>query len=744
MYIQFQNYRKYVIDGLYTVWLPPIPPHEEIQGWELKKEDQFWRRQPLPKFYEERRPAELLIQKREREMVEAGLIKKVTHVDPVLERYRRDQWKKRFNGVWFYNCGEPVYITGGHWFYLQWEKLDHDENDGYPLFYESQVDRYYFKQLCWEDPYCLGYLEIGARGFGKTSEEVGLQLENITRPPHNRHAALQSKTEADAQDILFKKKMLPMFNALPDFFKPEYNHPTDSERKFNFKRDSTQGKNSKKTKFGDDYELGNTVNVFSAKVKALDGQTLTDIINDEVGKTDPKKEANIAERTAVNMRCVWRNGRKRGLLRLTSTVEEMDKGGDQAYDVWNDSNPRERDANGHTTSKLYRLFVSTLKTQTDLADKYGRIPVEEAYKKIMNARKPVEDDPYKLSMIMRKDPLTEEEAFIKDQAKCIFNIFTLTKRIQELKRMKNLPGQAGFLDWVGQKDGDVTFVPKAEGDFRIWDWPMDEHKNRKIHNACTFMHDGDGKKLWLPCNDDIFASGGDPIKWIKTDDPRASFMAGHGFYKFDHYYDSADKPVLEWRSHNLLWAYHGRHEDPEEDYENIIKAMRYWGHMHMPESNINDFNKHLASRGYIKFRIVRRDFDKDIINQKNKGVTGGEGVQTVPEITNTYIRVIKQYITRHGMRCPDLPLLMQLRDFDPENPTKSDRVISLGYTLLACLKRAEEETGQRDRDLMKNIFSEYDISGHRSREIIHNPADLELDETDTDIIANEIRNSIGQ
>ena len=42
---------------------------------------------------------------------------------------------------------------------------------------------------------------------------------------------------------------------------------------------------------------------------------------------------------------------------MGSTVNPMDKGGQQYKELWRDSDPMDRNANGRTKSGLYRLFI---------------------------------------------------------------------------------------------------------------------------------------------------------------------------------------------------------------------------------------------------------------------------------------------------------------------------------------------------------------------------------------------------
>ena len=38
--------------------------------------------------------------------------------------YIDNEFKRRDEGFWFYNKGKPIYITGTHYMYLQWSKID--------------------------------------------------------------------------------------------------------------------------------------------------------------------------------------------------------------------------------------------------------------------------------------------------------------------------------------------------------------------------------------------------------------------------------------------------------------------------------------------------------------------------------------------------------------------------------------------------------------------------------------------
>lgn len=716
MYLPQPKYSKHIIKDLYTVYLPPPPKRQEIQGWERKKEDQYWRRTPLPSWWEERRAEEKEIQDQELQLCKEGELDRVKHFDPICEQYRRQEWHRRIHGHWFMNNGVPTYLTGTHYVYLQWTKGDHSDNDGYPIFYHPQLNRFYFRQLCVEDPFSLGYILVGSRGFGKSFEESACVMESITKPPHNRHAIIQSKTGDDAKTVIFKEKMILIFNSYPDFYQPAHSHGTDPDKGFFFKRKSDRVEGHKKLT-GPNWELGNTLKHYNAKEKAVDGKTAAEILVSEIGKTHPTLEADAFIRHVVHTKCVFRNNKKTGIIREETTVEEMEEGGEQCFQIWKGSNPLIRDANGYTESKVYKYLVSGLETATQFADKYGFIDEVKAYKYIMNERELVKHDPIKLAQVTRKTPLNEDEAFMKDQSKCMFNVFILKDVMNKLRETKKPwgDGRPGRLGWVrGIVDGDVEWIDdETNYDFVIY-YALDAMRGkRKLLNNCDHTFD-DGKKLWLPCNNDILRAGLDPIRYVKTDDPRASKQAAHGFILFDNM--EKDLPIEEWYSHNLAWEYFFRHEDPENDFENMIKALRYWGMSIQPENNQTDFSKHMKSRGYDKFKITRRNFTAEVLSNKwtKNSLSQDEAISSFSEVINSYTKEIIQFVNRHGRRIKSLRLAQQLMDFDPKAPTKTDLVVSFGYTLLACKAILEDLSLEKAGVELDNFFTKYDISGRHS------------------------------
>tara|TARA_R110001606_G_scaffold47415_1_gene120755 strand:+ start:190 stop:762 length:573 start_codon:yes stop_codon:yes gene_type:complete len=68
--------------------------------------------------------------------------------------YIDEEFNRRENGFWFTNNGKPTYLTGTHYMYLQWSKID----VGAPDFREANRLFYIFWEACKADKRCYGML----------------------------------------------------------------------------------------------------------------------------------------------------------------------------------------------------------------------------------------------------------------------------------------------------------------------------------------------------------------------------------------------------------------------------------------------------------------------------------------------------------------------------------------------------------------------------------------------------------
>ena len=126
----------YEIQGL-KVGLPQIP--KKIDGQDFKKSDQYFRKKE--------RPNSLTRIKTIYDFHSYPEKTKDQYYD-----YIDDEFNNRTDGYWFMCNGEPCYLTGSHYIYLNWTKID----VGSPDFRQANRIFFYFWEACKLDRRCYG------------------------------------------------------------------------------------------------------------------------------------------------------------------------------------------------------------------------------------------------------------------------------------------------------------------------------------------------------------------------------------------------------------------------------------------------------------------------------------------------------------------------------------------------------------------------------------------------------------
>lgn len=254
-----------------------------------RKEEQYWERFELPSWYKTVLKQWDDFDKKKKDDDDNDFY------DEKLEELKTQEWDRRLNGFWFMNNGEPVYLTGTHYIYLQWWPID----IGYPKFRIPDLEKAYFMQYCIEDPLCLGMVEVTKRRFGKSFWAGIFLTEYVTRTKMT-NSGIQSKTGNDAKKF-FSKTVVNPFRRLPKFFRPEYDTSLGSNPKseLRFQKTNVRGKNHTENVSKD--ELGSIIDWGSSDKVHYDGQKLHRYVADEAGKT---VEVDVYERHEVIRYCL--------------------------------------------------------------------------------------------------------------------------------------------------------------------------------------------------------------------------------------------------------------------------------------------------------------------------------------------------------------------------------------------------------------------------------------------------------
>lgn len=568
---------------IYKCWIPPVGYGINVANGKIEKTDiikrseieseQFWENEGLPEDYKDKRKAEEYIQK-----------VRPKHIDPYLEDIRIKQWGRRLRGVWFWNKGELVYVTGMHWLYMEhWKFQGKKANFRIP-----DMEYFYVVQYCVEDPFCLGLNEITRRKNGKTAR-VGLVGYERTSRLNNHHCGIQSKTDEDAEEV-FRKAIVQPWDKLPHFFRPVYDMMKGTNpSELRFFATARRGAAADEEREYVEDPLESFIDYKSSGLGGYDGPEVQTYISDESGKL---KDVSIVERqNTVRYASEVEDDEgeinyKNKIHIYTTTVEEMENGGGDFHKLTKRSNPLVRDDNGRTTSGLYTYFLPAYRAVS--FDKYGYSDENKARTYFENTRRNLENDPIGLSSFIRKNPFTMAEAFRVDGDTCIYNPMVLNEQRDFLSVHGSSLVVRGNYSWVnGERYTKVQWDENQNG---RWLVPKNFVFKEDEINAVTKRG-----SMYVPMNDYRFASGVDPFDHNVTKDKRRS--NGASLVKQKVNFDNQNDPFIG----GYVCRYLARPSTSELFYEDMILQSHYFGCKILPETQKPKIMDYFRDKGYANF-----------------------------------------------------------------------------------------------------------------------------------------------
>lgn len=621
--------------------------------------NQIWKPIELPKNWKELRKKEIIKQKSD-----------TKYFDPDLEKIRNKWWLHRLCGEWIMIHGKATFIPPSFWFYLNCCQLD----VGLPTYRNTDKKLFYVWEYCCEDPCCAGLVDIERRRMGKTYKSGSISLDRAS-VYYNHHASIQSKTSTDAKQV-FLKTIVRFFKKLPDFFRPVYDQSKGVTPTTELKFFQTVVKGRKAEDILDAEELESWIDWVSSDIFALDGSKLGTYIMDEFGKT---VECDVWDRWNVVRYCLDQDGVWCGKALLTSTIEEMESGGSAAKEIWDSSNPAEKDANGRTKSGLYRFFLPAF--ETTLFDKFGMPRIEEAKLFYLNQREGLKNDSRALSSIVRKNPFTIIEAFRIDSQKCLYDSEKLNDQLDLLSWKDNITTRGNFVWKDGVRDSKVVWKKDKQGHWEIC-WLFD-----KIEESNNIEKIGN---YFKPKNNLKFVAGADIFSHDVVLDNRRSDGALLVKMKFDA---TSSSPY----NNAFVCKYKYRAPSASMQYEDMLKTAVYFGCQILFESNKNNWKDYFISRGYEAFLMKLPGYP-------DYGIPGNKAThQQLAEVT-------EEYILENSQKVFFKDCLTDWLEFDLNNTTKFDVAMASGYTLIADMKKVYHR-GEGDlRKLSDYGFKKYKIA----------------------------------
>ena len=624
--------------------------------------------------------------------------------------YIDEEFKRREEGFWFYNKDVPTYLTGTHYMYLQWSKID----VGAPDFREANRLFFIFWEACKADTRCYGMCYLKNRRSGFSFMASGEVVNLATISSDSRYGIL-SKTGPDAKKM-FTDKVVPISVNYPFFFKPIQDGMDRPKTELAYRVPAskfTRRSIEAGSEAIDLQGLDTTIDWKNTGDNSYDGEKLKLLVHDESGKWE--KPNNILNNWRVTKTTLRLGSRIIGKCMMGSTSNALDKGGRNFKKLYDESDVTKRNRNGQTSSGLYSLFIPMEWNYEGYIDSYGipvfdtpstevegpdgqfiDIGVVEYWENEVDGLKNSQDA---LNEFYRQFPRTTKHAFRDESKSSLFNLTKIYQQIDfnEDANNKTLVTQGNFLWENGIKDTRVIFAPNNQGRFYITWIPNKNLQNRYIEK----------NGIKYPGNDHIGAFGCDPYDISGTVDKRGSNGALHGLTKFSMEEAPADHFFLE---------YIARPQTAEIFFEDVLMACVFYGMPILVENNKPRLLYHFKRRGYRGFAMNRPDkrWNKLSVTEREIG-----GIPNSSEdIKQAHAAAIESYIEAavgfNGDSYGSVYFQRTLEDwaaFDINNRTSHDASISSGLALMACNKNRYAPVSRRKREPIDLGIKKYNNKG---------------------------------
>ena len=628
--------------------------------------------------------------------------------------YIENEFRRRERGFWFYNKNTPCYITGTHYMYLQWSKID----VGHPDFREANRLFYIFWEACKADQRSYGMCYLKNRRSGFSFMASGETVNSATISSDSRFGIL-SKSGPDAKKM-FTDKVVPISVNYPFFFKPIQDGMDRPKTELAYRVPASKLTRKNITTSSSDKPeeltgLDTTIDWKNTGDNSYDGEKLKLLVHDESGKWE--RPNNILNNWRVTKTTLRLGSRVIGKCMMGSTSNALDKGGDNFKKLYYDSDVTKRNRNGQTSSGLYSLFIPMEWNYEGFIDAYG-IPVfdtpeqevEGPYGDFIdvgvidhwqNEADGLKNDQDALNEFYRQFPRTEEHAFRDETKNSIFNLARIYEQI-DYNDYNKKPIKGNFQWKDGVKDTQVVFSPDlSNGRFNIsWVPPLDLQNKYVVKNGLKY-----------PGNEHIGALGCDSYDISGTVDKKGSKGSLHGLTKFSMEDAPPNKFFLE---------YIARPQTAEIFFEDVLMACVFYGMPILAENNKPRLLYYLKRRGYRGYSMNRPDkiWNKLSVTEKEIG-----GIPNSSEdIKQAHAAAIESYISQHVGESDKIPFNSTLNDwskFDINNRTKFDATISSGLAIMACNRHLYTPKQERSTTTINFGFSKYNNKGTVSK-IINN------------------------
>lgn len=605
-----------------------------------------------------------------------------------------EEWRKRFDGEWYWINDMPIFITGYHYFMLNYW---HIQKRLMPDFRENNWALWHLIGHLRGRPDCFGLLIMKGRRKTVTTMVNCYTFDECTRYESQR-AGMINKTKTDAYKNNLSRINLAM-NLMPPFFNPirRQNYPKENIE-FMPPDEKTSAKQLRegivRKEVGE--VLHSTIMLGPTVSTAFDGDELTVFAADEPGKWKDQDPNDVWD---VHKLALMDGGNKAGFGFMYSSVEEITEAQlAKIGHLWDSAKP---EPGGEFISENwlaryaepFHLGYDGKFKGMPCIDPFGFSRHELAIERRQRILAPLikAKKSRAIANMKRKMPMDIDEMLSPSADKCSFNIEyltawhkILTNRIIENPSLGPVRGTFNG----HPSTGDCRFMPRPDIDSNDFDHPeaqvyissmptQDERNNwRKTPTGIrlpgnphlysigvdTFDHEIDPKTYGGRLSDGAFSVKRlfnltadhallDPETGLPPNEPGSKGYLGEGMW-----------------SNRVVCRYSFRDADPDAFAEKVFQAAVFYGAVVHVESTkpgrIRAYAKQHGLEGYLYFANPTAE----------AGWSGADKVQSA------YFDLLSILVENYVRAQTDPAVLQTLMKMERKNMKKHDLGVAIGLS----------------------------------------------------------------
>ena len=640
--------------------LPKQPPLKDILYSDLPKEKQYWRRQTdIPELFYEwtadipeaettYRSGKMLAGISSKDMGESDDFQTGQNAPNQESGFKGSigwfqgrELHRRRHGMWFMNNGVPTYITGHHYFALQWCKLKDvqnlvEEGSPYGMYLRFQRDFFYFYEICKYSQVARGGFVVKPKKTGVTNLMAIICLNEGTLNKQ-KLIRMMSTSQKVANKTIFSYIDFAL-QGMPTILTPSIRTWNLGEVYFGMseKKNSKAGTQTRETnkEFFDTHitTVPTANNAFDSLTNYL---AFVDEFTKIITEASPKELHEITKDTVIQ------GFSRKGTIMYTCYTQEFnDTSFFESRDIFNESRLKTVDpSTGMTKSNLicytmlaqHGLFGDIKNGKMEGVDKYGEPILEDIWKKINDFLEQNKNDPLKIQGFKRRFPTTENDPWSDSSGEgTLFDNVRLGMQLQEIEmdeslgvyayedfnlqfeidpKLKTEPTLKGVNTYYEFK-GRIDYVPVTDeqkiagaehGRFKWFDkhWTPASFLARELNNLAIDKKNG----LLRPRLNNPFFASFDPTDYaLKSEVVIASSNSLHVFILPNGELNGWFKKDIT--NKRLIVEYLYRPQKPRDTLWDVVKCVLYFGCYILIENNKSWITTQMIEIGLGNFIMV--------------------------------------------------------------------------------------------------------------------------------------------